>query len=782
MHSQQDPVAESSSRLSLLIWALVLSLAIGALLVAIGYAFLLPSPTGDTFMTLAGGRDVAQGKLAQPDEWSFFSEGRVWINQSWGTGLLFYSLWQQFGPVALVCYKAAVVVLIAAFVLLAARRFEVDYIVATLVAAFVLVAAASFINIRANSLGLTNLALMLWMLFASQVRPRRVWWVVLLLAVWAHLHGSFIFGICVLGLWKVVQLGMESWESGGTISWKRLWHLPAATVVAIVLAAVTSPFGFRNLTQPFTLLGWFASEPWPLENAEMIPLLQDYSFIETFPGLPWYLFALGSLAAPLVLRLLGPRGELAPILSLPGGLRTKWVFSFLLAAVTIAMALKARRFVPISLISCAPLLAFELRQVWSHRRYGWRVALLIVTVAGCAWLWQTISTASAASNPLAGTPVAIQRKVWTTAALAVALLPTVWAWLISWKTKRSQQQAPPQSQQPANLFRKLSLVPGAIMACTMLIAATTQLRGQLPVDQSGHPLYPTDDLFGRLVMLAIFPEETAEFFTDNELRGNVLTDWEWEGYFYWHYPQIRVSIGGRSRQVYSAAQVRRAQQAYRARDPSVYRQLNIDLILTHDGRGDANRLFSEPNTPWRIIYYDGQAVVAALKNDPEGKNLIRQSKAGLLTYPSPKAEAFTKAAQHLALCSDSSTNETLDAVANAARVFPTQRLYQLFVFQQKIARVSNEDIVRFFESELLRLEDSDADARLKFEMLRSRNYMAQTLANFNTRRQPPDQAKAYYWKKYAEQCAAAAIAMVTDGEVAEIEAIPSRMIELAPIP
>src|SRR5256885_378315 len=56
------------------------------------------TPDSDFFMCLAGGQDVAEGRLGKPDTWSYLTDGRIWINQSWLTGWGLYRLWQIGGP------------------------------------------------------------------------------------------------------------------------------------------------------------------------------------------------------------------------------------------------------------------------------------------------------------------------------------------------------------------------------------------------------------------------------------------------------------------------------------------------------------------------------------------------------------------------------------------------------------------------------------------------------------------------------------------------------------
>lgn len=764
--------------------ALLISLA--ALLVSLGYVFLVPSPTGDTFMTLAGGRDVADGKLAQPDDWSFNTDGRIWINQSWGTGLLFYGLWQSLGYFGLVAYKAVSIAVIGLFTMLGCRQLKVTYPFAILAAAFTLVAASSFINIRANLMGLAMLAMLIWLLYLSHGHSHRIWWAAGLLTLWAHMHGSFFFGIAVLGLWAVLQIGVARWAGGQLADPKPVWPFPVAVVLALVLATA-SPFGITNLTQPLSLMDLWVDEPWPLENIEMMPLLADHPSVQTLPGLPWYLLLLGLLAAPLIAQLLGPRHQLPRVSTLESGVRIKWAFTLALAAVTIVMAFQARRFVVISLIASAPLLAFGLQRLMTHRRYAWPTALTIIGTASCGILWQQFSSApeGAQANLLAGTPVEAQRTIWTTAAFVIAFLPMVWCWLTDLRGNqgnrggRDDQAAAPDHNRSSNWIARLRPRPAwavTALALMMLLAAAAQMRQQLPIDQADGPLYPSDDLFGRLVVIANFPEQAARFLNDNDVQGNALNSWQWEGFLYWHRPQVKLMLGGRSRQVYTATDVRQTQLANGAKDVSVYDDLGIDLIVTDYREPLATRLFSEPQSPWQIIYFDGLAVIAARAGDPESEQLIRRFNAGTLTYPSEQAKAYSIAAARLALSSASSYDQIHGALVAATEIHPMPLLYQLFVFQQNRQRVEPHQIASVFESELVRLHGRNCDRRLGFEEMQSRNYLAQVMSKYYGEIAPVNRERKHFWNQYSKQCEAASTALAQGRPYPEISDIPDEFV------
>jgi hypothetical protein len=66
----------------------LLCLAVCVLLLALVWAE--PRPNDDLFIALAGGRDALAGHLGHPDDWSYTTEGRVWVNQNWASDVLFY--------------------------------------------------------------------------------------------------------------------------------------------------------------------------------------------------------------------------------------------------------------------------------------------------------------------------------------------------------------------------------------------------------------------------------------------------------------------------------------------------------------------------------------------------------------------------------------------------------------------------------------------------------------------------------------------------------------------
>lgn len=191
----------------------VVSLAGGllAVLLAVVTVWSVPRPTGDLYVGLAAGRDILDGKLNAIDDWSFSTnndrEKRVWVNQNWGTHLLYYFAHDWGGETGLLVLKALLLLVGAAFLALACRRRGVGWPIALLVAGGIMAAGRSFIDLRPNLTTLMFIPVMLYVLYWTQDRPRRIWWVMVIFGVlWANLHGGFFLGLLVMGLWAACMI------------------------------------------------------------------------------------------------------------------------------------------------------------------------------------------------------------------------------------------------------------------------------------------------------------------------------------------------------------------------------------------------------------------------------------------------------------------------------------------------------------------------------------------------------------------------------------------------
>ncbi len=341
---------------------LVLCCVVSLLLLALVWAE--PRPIDDLFIALAGGRDVLAGRLGAPDDWSFTTEGRPWINQNWGSHVLFYATHAAAGPNGLLLLKGLLLALGTWCLAVAARTRTADWPTALLIAAAAFAAGRSYVDLRPSLVGLVLASAVLAALSLAAARAAWLAVAVLLVGVWANAHGSFLLGLGLLGLFAL------------TIGAATPGLLPAAlgaTAVALGLAAFANPFGLTNLTHPFVV---GASPAWRTV-AEWVPLFD--SEVSAF-GSRWEICA--AVGAFVVLRLAHltvGRGVAAGRGAEPRPARGRAVFDTILIVVTVVMAVRARRFVPLALVALAAPLAGELG--WWLRRLASPWPLRAVTAA-----------------------------------------------------------------------------------------------------------------------------------------------------------------------------------------------------------------------------------------------------------------------------------------------------------------------------------------------------------------------------------------------------------------
>jgi hypothetical protein len=86
------------------------------------------------------------------------------------------------------------------------------------------------------------------MLAAREAGRAPHWWMAILMAVWANLHGSFVFGFVL-----AAGFGLEALAAPGADRWKviRQWGLFG---VLIALAALVTPHGISGLIAPFQIM------------------------------------------------------------------------------------------------------------------------------------------------------------------------------------------------------------------------------------------------------------------------------------------------------------------------------------------------------------------------------------------------------------------------------------------------------------------------------------------------------------------------------------------------
>jgi hypothetical protein len=223
-----------------------------------------PATDPDLGWHLGAGRWILKNReipLTDPFSWSV--PGRKWIAHEWLTEVLMYSVRQLGGDALLIVLWAGVIT--TAWVLLyrAAKASGAATGIAILVTALGAISTIHTWGARPQMLTLllvafTGLRLQTW----RHRNGRTPWELVPLTALWANLHGGYIFGIVMVLVFAcgstAEQVLARLRHRTATFSNRRIIHLWAVTL-GCVLASLATPNTIDGLIYPFTYLGDNAS-------------------------------------------------------------------------------------------------------------------------------------------------------------------------------------------------------------------------------------------------------------------------------------------------------------------------------------------------------------------------------------------------------------------------------------------------------------------------------------------------------------------------------------------
>ena len=173
--------------------------------------------------------------LLRTDPFTFTAFGRPWLDQQWGSQLVFALVYRAGGWGLLATFRALLVALIAAFGWLACRATGAGTKRAAWLALAGFLVWAGGAALRPQLFGMVLFAATVWLVFERRRHPSWLWAVPVLTALWANLHGSFFRAPLVVGLaWLQDRLD----RAPGA-------RLTLAVAVASTLATALNPFGPR---------------------------------------------------------------------------------------------------------------------------------------------------------------------------------------------------------------------------------------------------------------------------------------------------------------------------------------------------------------------------------------------------------------------------------------------------------------------------------------------------------------------------------------------------------
>jgi hypothetical protein len=762
-------------------WEVVAMAAIALFLMTA--CWFVPRPTGDLYVALAGARDVFDGKLGDPnaplvkalgavgihtggpDDWSFDEPRPVWMNQNWGTHLLFYGAWTVFGPNGVPGLKAVLMLTMGAVIVLACRQHRIRWPVCLLMGSCAVIGGNAYIDLRPNIILLTLAPMMYWLLVRSRRNPHRIWWAAVLMLFWGNMHGSFIFGLAMMGLWAAcVALPAIAAEGWGN-AFRRWWPVAVAPVVGLFVTTVLSPFGFGNVTHPL-IMG--KEEEWR-QVAEWMPVLPphhvDYGSTGEF-FIAMGVLALLAAARPLANVVAGKKklGLVNPVLvtfSLIVSLCVTWAsFNAYTAAGKTIRALQW---------SGGPEPAIQEATGLQSGAVAPMIVFLLIAALGAYAAFRVLAQmASADDTGRDASPPPARKEDASLLFFSVILSGIVLAMAFTSRrfvTLSLGLVAPLLGAQLDWLFRQAQRVPffrlarPAVLAGALVLPfASALLARSLPHYAPENPTFmpQLNTVFDRMTDNEAYIHGGADFLAMNQVRGNAVQEWRWEGFLHWKCPLMKIYVGGRAQQAYGLAPYERRmkiwgagykvptqpnaaawqeQVSLRLRDD--LRELKVNYVVAPQDQSSEEilTLLLTPNSPWTMIYYDRENVILANSEDPQVQALIDNVVSGQAKFPDyiPGVAAASKAMCMGFLPGKYSAEARRLAIEQANREMPSAECLNKILQMQGAGEVSLEYVAQYLTSLFQEISKVHKNPYEDFKLLLVRVDIARLMTNMAAR-------------------------------------------------
>jgi len=296
-------------------------------------AFAPPIQNGDIWWHLATGQYiVVHGSVPKHDIFSYTVAGRRWVTHEWLSELVFWGAYRAGGLRGLILLRALLLGAALLLVFLASARHLGAYVAAPLTALAAYATTRSWLE-RPQLFTYLGVALFVFLLSKEapttrKAAARRFAPLVAATLLWANLHAGFASGVALLGLWA---LGWGLFHRREP-AWRIVLAASVAATFGSLAVALINPNGVGLLTYPFEYLRQPVYPKYVLD-------WQRTTFTNGPHAVAGALLALALVGAALTLR----RSQ--------GGPRLLWLLVFA------AMAVSAKRHVPVAVLVATPLLA-----------------------------------------------------------------------------------------------------------------------------------------------------------------------------------------------------------------------------------------------------------------------------------------------------------------------------------------------------------------------------------------------------------------------------------------
>lgn len=197
----------------------------------------------DTYWHIAVGKWIlAHGALPHTDIYSFTKAGEPWVSSSWLAQILYAASYRAAGWAGPVILASASIA--TAFALLALNLgARIPAKAAVTIACVALLLSVSHLFARPHVLVMpVMVAWVSGLLRASERAEAPSFWLLPLLALWANLHGSFVFGLAL-----VVPLALDALWNAEKLRRPSLALLWGVFALAALAACCVTPYGWGSI-------------------------------------------------------------------------------------------------------------------------------------------------------------------------------------------------------------------------------------------------------------------------------------------------------------------------------------------------------------------------------------------------------------------------------------------------------------------------------------------------------------------------------------------------------
>ncbi|HIJ67446.1 MAG TPA: hypothetical protein HPP87_09845 [Planctomycetes bacterium] len=400
---------------------------------------------GDTWVALACGRHFSnhgvdtvepfsanshkpgptEDELAKYPEWLHgaikYWHPTGWINQNWGTHYLFFWLARTFGSEgnynydALIYWKFIVTLIGAIATYYIARVIGVCPLLSAIGACFAPFVGRTFIDVRPAVFSniLTPILILVFVL-ATYKDIRYIWLVVPVTVFWCNVHGGYLYvfmvGVLFVGMHFItIPFGRRF----VTIGKRGVVHTIAAGFAAFIAMIIFNPFHLTNLTHTFVITisenakSWRTVNEWHRAFEWKNPVGEETAFLVMYI-IAWVVLVLWLLAGFFKTSPTSRRARQIEKADSAPYQRSKIDLPLItIAAFTVYMALRSRRFIPIAASVACPVMAVFLQeticiiaariQAGRNQKHSvpamskifqralWVIATVTVLFFGCFW-------------------------------------------------------------------------------------------------------------------------------------------------------------------------------------------------------------------------------------------------------------------------------------------------------------------------------------------------------------------------------------------------------------